>query len=75
MSRIIVEYKPNISDASKRAIEDNMDFTMISHDEQTRHYEINKVADILIAQEELVNQRDLHLINDLIFQGTHYIEF
>ena len=75
MSRVIVEYNPGISSSTEKLIKDNVTPSMISHDETTCQYEISMVADIVEAQGEMTNSKDLFLINDLIIQGVHYIEF
>ena len=75
MSRVIVEYNPELSNSTEKLIKDNITPSMISHDETTCQYEISMVADIVEAQGEMTNSKDLFLINDLIIQGVHYIEF
>jgi len=75
MSRVIVEYNPELSSSTEKLIKDNITPSMISHDETTCQYEISMVADIVEAQGEMTNSKDLFLINDLIIQGVHYIEF
>lgn len=75
MSRVIVEYNPELSSSTEKLITDNVTPSMISHDGTTCQYEISMVADIVEAQGEMTNSKDLFLINDLIIQGVHYIEF
>jgi hypothetical protein len=74
MSRVIVEYNPEISKSTEQLIKDNVTPSMISHDSTTSQYEINMVADIVEAQGEMTNTKDLFLINDLINDGVHFIE-
>ena len=48
---------------------------MVSHDQKSCQYEINMVADLVEAQGEMTNNKDLFLINDLINSGVHFVEF
>lgn len=75
MSRVIVEYNPPISSETQKVIREGVTPSMISNDETSCQYEINAVADVLIALEDLGNTKDLFFINDLIIQGVDYIEF
>lgn len=75
MSRIVIEYNPPLSIDSQKLIRKEITHSMISNDETSCQYEINMVADLLLAQEEMANQKDLHMINDLIIDGVSYIEF
>lgn len=75
MSRIVVEYNPPISHDTQKVIREEVTPSMVSNDEKSCQYEISAVADVLIDLEELGNTKDLFLINDLINQGVHYIEF
>ncbi len=73
--RIIVEYNPEISEETKVLIRYKVTPSMISNDETSGQYEISQVADVLEELNDLGNQKDLLLINDLINEGVHYIEF
>ena len=75
MSRIVVEYNPPISHDTQKVIREEVTPIMVSNDETSCQYEISAVADVLIDLEKLGNTKDLFLINDLINQGVHYIEF
>ena len=75
MSRIIIEYNPPLSIDSQKLIRKEITPSMISNDETSCQYEISMVADLLLAQEEMANQKDLQMINDLIIDGVSYIEF
>lgn len=75
MSRIVIEYNPPLSIESQKLIRTEITPSMISHDETSCQYEISMVADLLLAQEEMANQKDLQMINDLIIDGVSYIEF
>jgi len=75
MSRIVVEYNPPISHDTQKVIREEVTPSMVSNDETSCQYEISAVADVLIDLKELGNTKDLFLINDLINQGVHYIEF
>lgn len=73
--RIIVEYNPLISMETQKLIRREVTPSMISDDETSGQYEISQVADVVEALDDLGNQKDLFLINDLINEGVHYIEF
>lgn len=75
MSRIIIEYNPPLSIDTQKLIRKEITPSMISNDETSCQYEITMVADLLLAQEEMANQKDLQMINDLIIDGVSYIEF
>lgn len=75
MSRFIVEYNPLISVETQKLIRNEVTHSMISNDETSCQYEISQVADAIEALDDLGNQKDLLLINDLINEGVHYIEF
>jgi hypothetical protein len=73
--RIIVEYNPPISMETQKLIRREVTPSMISDDETSGQYEISQVADAIEELDDLGNQKDLLLINDLINEGVHYIEF
>jgi hypothetical protein len=75
MSRIIVEYNPPISEETQKLIRNEVTHSMVSNDETSFQYEISQVADAIEALDDLGNQKDLLLINNLIIEGVHYIEF
>lgn len=75
MSRVVVEYNPEISSSTEQLIKDNITPSMVSHDQTSCQYEINMVADLVEAQGEMTNNKDLFLINDLINSGVHFVEF
>ena len=74
MSRIIVEYNPPISVETQKLIRNEVTPSMVSNDETSCQYEISMVADVVEAQGEMTNNKDLFFINDLINEGVHYIE-
>jgi hypothetical protein len=75
MSKIIVEYNPPISVETQKLIRNEVTPSMVSNDETSGQYEISQVADVVEAQGEMTNNKDLLLINNLLFEGVHYIEF
>jgi hypothetical protein len=75
MSRFIIEYNPPISVETQKLIRNEVTHSMISNDETSCQYEISQVADAIEALDDLGNQKDLLLINDLINEGVHFIEF
>lgn len=74
MSKIIVEYNPDISVETRVLIRKEVTPSMISNDETSGQYEISQVADAIEALDDLGNQKDLLLINDLINEGVSFIE-
>lgn len=72
MSRIIVEYNPNLSAIGARAIEDNVTPSMSSIDGSSNQYEISIVRECLI-ESNLTS--DLTLVEHLINDGVDFIEF
>lgn len=75
MARVVVEYNPGISNETQKLIRKEITPSMTSNDKTSCQYEISMVADIVEAQGEMTNNKDLFLINDLINEGVHYIEF
>jgi hypothetical protein len=75
MARLIVEYNPPISEETQELIRREVTPSMISNDETSCQYEISQVADAIEELDDLGNQKDLLLINDLINEGVHFIEF
>ena len=75
MARVVVDYNPPISEETQNLIRRGITPSMASNDETSCQYEISMVADIVEGQGEMTNNKDLFLINDLINEGVHYIEF
>ena len=71
MSRIIVEYNPNLSVSTRRLIATRITPSMVSHDESSSQFEISLVAQLL---DEYENE-EVKLVNQLIEEGVHYLEF
>ena len=71
MSRIIVEYNPNLSVSTRRLIATNITPSMVSNDESSSQFEISLVAQLL---DEYENE-EVKLVNQLIEEGVHYLEF
>jgi hypothetical protein len=80
MSRVIVEYQPPLSVRVQKLIRNEVTPSMVSNDETSCQYEISFVKDCL---DDIVEQGmqdfdltdDLKLINQLIKEGVHYLEF
>lgn len=80
MSRIIVEYNPPLSKVVAKIIRNEVSPSMVSNDETSCQYDISMVAECLDevfeqGLEEVEVENDLKLINQLIEEGVHYIEF
>ena len=82
MSRIVVEYNPPLSKVVEKIIRNEVSPSMVSNDETSCQYDISMVAECLddnietLVFNEVENiEDDLKLINQLIEEGVHYIEF
>lgn len=78
--RIIVEYNPPLSKVVEKIIRNEVSPSMVSNDETSCQYDISMVAECLDevfeqGLEEVEVENDLKLINQLIEEGVHYIEF
>lgn len=71
MSRILIEYNPNLSAIGNKTIEDNITPSMSSNDSSSHQYDIDMVAECL-EENNLID--DLSTINQLREEGVHYIE-
>jgi len=71
MSRIVIEYNPALSVSAQKLIRENITPSMVSNDETSCQYEISQVIEIL----ETFENDDLKLVDDLMNEGVHYIEF
>jgi hypothetical protein len=69
MSRIIVEYNPELSKESQKLIRDKVTPSMVSLDETSCQYDITMVLD------EIEDMADIILVRVLIEEGVNYIEF
>lgn len=72
MSRIIIEYNPNLSAIGTKTIEETITPSMTSNDGSSNQYDIDMVAESL-EENNLID--DLSLINQFREEGVHYIEF
>ena len=80
MSRIVVEYNPPLSKVVEKIIRNEVSPSMVSNDETSCQYDLSMVAECLDevfeqGLEEVNVENDLKLINQLIEEGVHYIEF
>lgn len=73
MSRIVVEYNPDISEDSKELIKAEITPSMVSNDGSSSQYAISMVADILLERQSY--SKDVFYINDLIIDGVSFVEF
>lgn len=74
MSRIIIEYMPKLSEAARRIIRAEVTYSMISKDEDSHQYEITQCIEALEVYDDIY-KKDLKIINELLAQNTHYLEF
>ena len=80
MSRIIVEYNPRLSLRVEKVIRNEVTPSMVSNDEMSCQYDIGMVKislDEVFQQgiEDMDIEDDLKLINQLIEEGVHFLEF
>jgi len=74
MSRIIIEYRPNLSMESRIIIRENVSPSMVAPDEESSQYDIC-MCETELAEYDDVYEEDLDLIKLLTSQGVHYLEF
>jgi hypothetical protein len=74
MSRIIVEYNPNLSKEVQKIIRENVTASMMSNDESSCQYAIEQCEDAILEYDD-VYEDDLNTIRQLISEGVHYLEF
>ncbi len=80
MSRIIVEYNPPLSERVQKIIRNEITPSMVSNDETSCQYEISFTKDCLCdiieqGMQDFDLTDDLKLINQLIEEGVHFLEF
>jgi len=73
MGKIIVQYMPSISQEAKKFIFEEVGYSMISRDEDSYQYEIDQCLEVLKSYERFTD--DVSIINELIFEGVHFLEF
>ena len=73
MGKIIVQYMPSISEGAKALIAKDVSYSMISKDEDSCQYEIDQCLEVLKSYERFTD--DVSIINELIFDGVHFLEF
>jgi|688.fasta_scaffold929291_2 hypothetical protein len=72
MSRIIIEYNPNLTAIAQQTIEKFVTPSMTSNDESSNQYDIDMVAETL-EENKLI--KDLSLVNQLREENVNYVEF
>ena len=72
MSRIIIEYNPNLTAIAQQTIENFVTPSMTSNDESSNQYDIDMVAETL-EENKLI--KDLSLVNQLREENVNYVEF
>ena len=72
MSRIIIEYNPNLTVIAQHTIEKFITPSMTSNDGSSNQYDIDMVAETL-EENKLIE--DLSLVNQLREENVNYIEF
>ncbi len=75
MSRVIVEYAPNITKESRNIIDENVTFSMEAYDGSSKQYELSSVFDRLNDGTITVIESDLQELKKLLDEGVNYIEF
>lgn len=74
MSKIIVEYNPNITREVQKIIRENVTASMTSHDECSCQYAIEQCENAILEYDD-VYEDDLNTIRELMSEGVHYLEF
>ena len=72
MSRIIIEYNPNLTAIAQQTIEKFVTPSMTSNDESSKQYDIDMVAETL-EENKLI--KDLSRVNQLREENVNYVEF
>lgn len=72
MSRILIEYCPEISEEATETITQEVTPSMVSEDNSTNQYAIDMVYEAL---KDAGLDDDLAIIDELINEGVSYIEF
>ena len=75
MSRILVEYAPNISRETKNIISEDVWHSMEAVDGSSKQYELSSVFDRLNDGTMTVIESDLQELKKLLDEGVNYIEF
>jgi len=73
MGKVIVEYMPELSNEAVKIIKENVTYSMISIDETTCQYDVDRCIEALEIYDDVYSD-DLWKINELILDGVSYLE-
>jgi hypothetical protein len=73
MGKVIIEYMPELSNEAVKIIKENVTYSMISIDETTCQYDVDRCIETLEIYDD-VYSGDLWKINELILDGVSYLE-
>ena len=71
MSRVVVEYNPNIKQQSKKEISERVTYSMESIDGDSFQY----CLDTIVNGGFLTDENDANFVEKLLDDGVHYLEF
>lgn len=74
MSKIIIEYLPNISLEVQKLIKVHISYSMISNDESSCHYEISECLELLEFYND-VYKKEIKYLLKLISKKVSFLEF
>lgn len=74
MSKIIIEYSPELSQEVQNLISRSITPSMISNDETTCQYEISQCLDAIEEYDD-VYIKEIKYINKLISENVSFLEF
>lgn len=75
MSRILVEYAPNITIESRNLIDENVTHSMESYDGSSKQYNLSSIINRMEDGTITLIKSDLQELKKLLYEGVGYIEF
>ena len=75
MSRILVEYAPNITKESRNIIDENVTHSMEAYDGSSKQYNLSSVINRMEDGTIKLIESDLKVLTELLYEGVGYIEF
>ena len=75
MSRILVEYAPNITIESRNLIDENVTHSMDSYNGSSKQYNLSSIINRMEDGTITLIESDLQELKKLLYEGVGYIEF
>jgi len=75
MSRILVEYAPNITIESRNLIDENVTHSMESYYGSSKQYNLSSIINRMEDGTITLIKSDLQELKKLLYEGVGYIEF